>query len=121
MLLEKTKESPFIYLSAEHCKFEIKGSSFSEYINEIYDDVLKWMDDNIPEMKCTLHCEFHFHVVSSVSRKKILQVFIKLSEFYRKGNKFEIIWYVDKGDEDVLDLSEEITELLHIPMKIIEV
>ena len=79
MLLEKTKESPFISLSKENCKLEIKGSSFSENIHEIYDDILKWMDKNIPLMDCKLECEFLFHVISSVSRKKILQVFIKLN------------------------------------------
>lgn len=119
MKIEKTKETPFIYLSVKECKFEIKGSSYSENIEDIYKEVLKWMDKEIPKLNCELNCEFQIYVINSISKKNLMLVFNKLSDFYKKGKKMKIKWFADRDDEDIYELAEEIIKLFGIPINII--
>ncbi len=120
MHIEATKSSPYIKLSAEDCEFRIEGSSYSESVDEIYDNVIKWVEEKIPELECELNCIFKLYVLSSVSQKKILYILIKLNEFFESGKKIKIIWYVAEDDEDNYEFAEEIGELFNIPVEIIK-
>jgi len=120
MKKNKTPKSPFINLSLNQCKIEIKGHSYSENIDDIYAEIIKWMQDNIPKMKCELTCEFHFDILNSLSHKNLLQIFSLLSEFYKKGKKMKIIWYADKNDEDILELADDISGLFNLKFKVVE-
>ncbi len=120
MKQNKTKNKPFINLSLNRCKIEIKGPSYSEDIDDIYAEVIKWMQDNIPKMKCELICEFHFNILNSVSHKNLLQIFFLLSEFSEKGKKMKIVWFADKNDEDILELADDISELFNLQFNVIE-
>ncbi len=117
MIIKETPGSPFVQLSVDDCIFEIKGNSFSENINEVYEKVLTWIDEEIPKAECEINFTLRFNVLNSVTYKNILIMMTKFAEFQKQGKKINIIWYFDKDDEDSLAIGEDIEELFNLPVQ----
>jgi len=117
MIIRETPGSPYVQLSVDDCVFIIKGNSFSENLNNIYEKVLNWIDNEMPKIKCDIECIFNFNVSNSVTYKNILIIMTKFSELQKLGKKITVVWYYDKEDEDSLAIGEDIEELFNLPVK----
>ncbi|NPA68386.1 MAG: DUF1987 domain-containing protein [Chlorobi bacterium] len=119
--VKKTKKTPLINLDLKENIFQIKGPSFSEDILAVYEPVIKWMEEALPELKKELTCEFYFTVLNSASHKKIFQILIILNSFMDRGKKIKVKWYYDEDDEDIMEMGEDLTELINLPFELIPV
>jgi hypothetical protein len=119
--VEKTKKTPLIHINLKENKFLIKGPSFSENIIDIYNPIIDWIDDNIPNLDIELTCELYFTVLNSASHKKIFQILIRLNSYLDSGKKIKVQWFYDEDDEDIMEMGEDLTELINIPFDIIPV
>ncbi len=120
MIIEKTKDSPYVYLSASEYKFEIKGNSYYIEITDLYDKILNWIDKEIPNLNCDMNWIFHFGVISSASLKSIIEIFNKLYYFYKEGKKIRITWIYDKDDVDNLEIANDFLDFTNMPVDVIE-
>ncbi len=116
MIIQETPGSPFVQLSVDNCIFEIRGNSFSENINEIYEKVLEWIDTEMLNIKCNINCIFNFKVSNSITYKNVLIMMTKFAELQKQGKKIKIIWFFDTEDEDNLILGKDIEELFDLPV-----
>lgn len=116
MLIEKTTNTPYVNLSVEDCTFEIIGNSFSDEISEFYDNVIKWVETEMPKISCEIECIFHFYVFNSVTYKTILLLMSKFYELKEQGKKITIKWIYDVEDEDSGDVGEDLKEIFDIPV-----
>ena len=121
MKIEKTSSTPMVHLSAEDCIFEISGNSFSENLNEIYEQVVNWIDNEVPKIECELVCKFDFHVFNSVTYKNLLLIISKFNEQIKNGKKVKIIWLYDEEDEDSMAVGEDLSEIFDIPVELIAI
>lgn len=119
--IKETKSTPFVQLSIEECKFEIKGLSFSNDTDNFYKPIIDWIDEEFPKLDCELNCEFYLSVFNSVTYKYVLNMMIKFMKFNQTGKKIKVIWYYDEDDEDNKESAEDITELFNIPFELREV
>lgn len=117
MIIPETSGSPYVKLSAEECCFEIKGNSFSNIINEIYEKILTWIDEEMPKIDCAIDCIFKFKVSNSVTYKNVLIIMTKFVELQKLGMKITVVWFYDKLDEDSLAIGEDIEELFNLPVQ----
>ena len=120
MKKDKTKNTPFINLSVKECRVKIEGPSYSEDIDDIYKDVIKWIENEVPKLNCELNFELFFTVINSITQKNLMQIFFMLSDFYKQGIKINVIWKVYEDDEDMIELTDEISVLFNFPMKVIK-
>jgi hypothetical protein len=118
MKIEKTNNSPSVYLSIEDMIFEISGNAFSDFSNDIFADVLEWIDVNIPGLESELVCKFSLDVFNSVTYKNILNILHKFEIFNKKGKKISVVWYCKPDDEDMYELAFDMKELYNIPFDI---
>lgn len=121
MTIKETQGSPYVHLSVEQCIFEIKGNSFSENINELYEKILEWIDKEIPKIECNINCVFNFDISNSVTYKNILIIMTKFAELIKQGKKITVVWYYDQEDEDSYATGEDIRELFDIPVVLKEI
>ncbi len=119
--VKKTKKTPLISLDLSENIFQIKGPSFSEDILSIYDPVLNWINENLPQLEKELTCEFYFTVLNSASHKKIFQILIILNGFMDRGKKIKVKWYYDEDDEDIMEMGEDLTELINLPFELVPI
>ncbi|MCF6365323.1 MAG: DUF1987 domain-containing protein [Bacteroidales bacterium] len=120
MIIKETSNSPFVNISVDDCIFEIKGNSYSDSLGEIYNKIIKWIDEEMPEINCPIDCKFKFYVYNSITYKSILLIINKFHELKEKGKQINVIWYYDKEDEDNLATGKDISELFDIPVQLIE-
>jgi len=121
MLIRQVKGAPYVNLSIDNCILEVKGDSYAEGLQDLYNEIIVWIENEIPNLNCELNCIFHFHTFSSVSMKNVIVILSKLNEHYKKGKKITIKWYYDKEDEDNMESAEDFTGFIDIPFEIIEV
>lgn len=119
--VKKSKKTPLISLDLNENIFQIKGPSFSEDILSIYNPVINWMNDNLPQLEKELTCELYFTVLNSASHKKIFQILILLNGFMDRGKKIKVKWYYDEDDEDIMEMGEDLTELINLPFELVSI
>ena len=119
--VNRTNNTPHIYLDIEKRIFEIKGPSYSEDIADVYTPVIKWVEDVVLKLEGELICELYFDVLNSVAHKKIFQILILLSNHALEGKKIRVNWYFDDDDEDIQEMGEDLIDLINIPLKLIPV
>ena len=120
MLIEETKNTPFVHFSTENSIFEIKGNSFSDNLEGIYSQIVNWIDKNIPKINHKIDFKFNLYIFNSISYKKILQIMSKFHEYNEQGKKISVTWVYNKEDEDSKDVGEDLKDIFNIPVTIIE-
>ncbi len=98
MIKEETKNTPFIYLSLKEGKFEIKGNSYSEQAENVFNEIIEWVEKELPKLQCKLICVFDLSVINSVTYKNILSIFKIFEENIKKGKEISIEWYCESED-----------------------
>ena len=117
--LAETKYTPKVNLSIENCTFEIIGPSYADNISEkVYNDVIKWVDEEMPKIDCKINCIFSINILNSMTYKNIMQLMIKFVEYRKNGKDILITWYFEGDDEDNEELAEDLSEIFDIPFTI---
>lgn len=103
---EGSPKTPSIKVNAVSGNVEIAGRSNPENSSEFYQPLIAWLDDYVvspaPMTTLTLNLE-HFNTSSSKCILDLLKRFKRLDE---NGNKFEINWYYEDDDEEMLETAE---------------
>ncbi len=120
MLLIAKRDTPYVHLSDTDCIFEIKGSSYSVLIDDIYQKVINWIEEKFPAIECEIDWKFQFEMVSSASLKGIIKIVETLDKFSEQGKKIRIIWISPGGDTDIIEIGEDISELSAIPFDFVQ-
>jgi len=112
-------DAPRILLDSENYIFLIEGPSYPEDAFEIYDCVIQWIKQNQHQFKQPLNCEFKFKVLSSASRKLILEILYTLEKVAKKNHNITVKWYYDEYDEDMKEAGEDLADNIDIPFEFI--
>ena len=117
--LAETKYTPKVNLSRENCIFEIIGPSYADNISEkVYNNVIKWVDEEMPKIDCEINCKFSINILNSMTYKNIMQIMIKFVEYRKAGKDISITWFFEGDDEDNEELAEDLSEIFDIPFTI---
>ncbi len=114
MLILAEKDKPYIHLSETECNFEIKGNSYSVLIDDLYNEVIQWIEKHFPEIDCEINWNFQFEMISSASLKGIIKIIETLDKFFNQGKKIRITWISPGGDIDIIEIGEDLSELTSI-------
>lgn len=130
--IEPTNVSPKIFYDVKKHHFEIGGFSRMENVRAFYQDFFDWFDKNKAEILSTinpstkLHIELHIVYFNSASLKCFLDILLQFKKLYStndgKGSLYniEIFWYFDEGDEDMIEVGEDYSDVIEIPFTFIE-
>lgn len=115
--IEQTENIPGISLDSDTGIFEIKGISRPENVQDFYDPILLWFDNylkevasNTAEKPVTLTVFLEYF--NSSSAKYISNILKKMVEYSSKGIAVKINWKYEDGDEDMLEVGEEMQRIL---------
>lgn len=117
---EATSKTPFVYLSAEEERFEIKGRSIPGDAEDFWGPILEWFEaysqnpSNFTEVKIDLE---YFNISSS---KRLLFLLYKLNEIVDKGNDVTVKWYYRSNDDDMFEVGQDYAFMVKVPFDFIE-
>jgi len=120
MLILAEKDKPYIHLSETECDFEIKGNSYSVLIDDLYNDVIQWIENHFPDIDCEINWNFQFEMISSTSLKGIIKIIETLDKFFNEGKKIRITWISPGGDTDIIEIGEDLSELTSINFNFVQ-
>lgn len=120
LYIEPTEFTPRIFFDIENGTFELSGFSRPENVIGFYKPILKWLEDyndnvlskNINFDKSILTLNLKMTYFNSASSKFLLDVMLEFMKFMSKGNKVEVNWYYEEGDDEILESGEEIADML---------
>ncbi len=120
LYIEPTEFTPKVNFDPENSLFEISGFSRPENVIGFYRPILKWLEeynDNVLSMntqfdKSILTINMKMTYFNSASSKFLLDILLEFMKFHSKGNKVEVNWYYEDGDDEILESGEEISDML---------
>jgi hypothetical protein len=120
LLIEPTEFTPKIFFDPENSLFEISGFSRPENVIGFYRPILKWLEEyhelvlsqNTSFEKSLLTLNLKMTYFNSASSKFLLDILLEFMKFMSKGNKIEVNWFYEDGDDEILESGEEIADML---------
>lgn len=116
-----SQKTPTITVDPEKGIIHIEGRSNPENSSDFYKPLLDWMDSYIvnPASKTELHINLeHFNTSSS---KCILDLFKRMKKIKESNRDFEINWYYEEDDEEMLETAEIYEGMTNLEFKKIAV
>lgn len=117
--IEKTNNTPSVYIDQANVFCRIEGSSFPEDAYEVYQHVLDWLARIGENVEKEIVVEFDYDFLNSISHKKVWQILHELKQFSKLGNDVKVKWFYDEDDEDIMEAGEDLAELMNIPFELI--
>jgi len=117
--VEKTNNTPSIFIDEANMFCSIKGASFPEDAYPVYQHVLDWLGRVKEKLSSKLVIEFDYDFLNSISHKKVWQILDELKSMHNDGKDVSVVWYYLENDEDIMEAGEDLAELMNIPFKLI--
>jgi hypothetical protein len=116
LFIRPTRKTPEVYFGEG--RFLIEGRSIPENPGEFYRPIYDWFLSRLHSGEEKPLLEFAFDYINTASAKWI---FLILRDLTVEGKSFKLMWYHEKGDDDMLELGEMMTNLLGCQFIAIEV
>lgn len=123
LLIEESKDRPYINFVPEVGLMEIKGRSVFEDPVSFYTPVWEWVDlyTNEPAENITIDVELEYFNTSSA---KCIHKLLKKFENIKKGREninILVNWFYQESDEDMHEAGEGYQEFFDIPFMLVEI
>ncbi len=118
--LQGTDDTPGVVLDPENMIFEISGRSMPEDVATFYQPILDWMDAHIPQLNDKIVFVFKMDYFNTASSKMLLDILVKLEDYYSEGKDIVVHWYYKEDDEDMMEAGEEYADIVDVPFEIKE-
>ncbi len=128
IVIEATGSTPQVIFDINNRQFEIIGCSRPENVIKFYMPIIDWLD-SFAEKSTDYISYFEneravFNIklsyFNSASAKFILDILLLLNKIYKSGVALAINWHYEPGDEDMLDVGEELAEMVEFDFNYIE-
>ncbi len=127
LYIEPTEFTPKVFFDPENSIFEISGFSRPENVIGFYRPILKWLEEynekvlsqNLDFSKSLLTINMKMTYFNSASSKFLLDILLEFMKFHSKGNKVEVNWFYEDGDDEIQESGEEISDMLGYPFNFI--
>jgi hypothetical protein len=121
LFIEGTQDGFDIKCNKDTGKIILKGNSYPENVVYFFDEIFKWIERYIKEIKDEITLELFIDYLNTSSSKCMIDIFDLLETYYLNGGKVLVKWYYKKNDRNILETGEEFKEDLEIPFEIIEI
>jgi hypothetical protein len=115
---DPTRRTPRIVL--EPGRIFIVGRSIPENPGEFYRPVYDWISQYIQINGHRTRIELGFEYINTSSTKWIYNIIKEIAGMKDLASNARIIWYYDKGDEDMCELGFILKSLVECPFYVIE-
>ena len=115
--IKGTMDSPEVSFTPETNVILFEGRSLQEDPQAFYNVIIDWIKGNIVGTKNLVHFQFKMDYFNSSSSRYLMKILMMLNE---EPEWYQMTWYVEEGDEVILEKGEEYQQLLDFPVEIIE-
>ncbi|HDP75862.1 MAG TPA: DUF1987 domain-containing protein [Bacteroidales bacterium] len=113
--LLETSDTPEVTLDKERGRFEFYGKIMPENPTEFFEPIIKWFHDYIKEPNQETILAFKLDYFNTAASKKIIEILSLLHNLKKENKTVQVNWYYKNIDEDMLEVGETFSEIIHIP------
>jgi hypothetical protein len=107
LYIPPTPQSPCIDFKPDG-NLLIKGISTPDNIEKYYLPVFNWIDDFVKSKPSTLTLTLEIDYINTSSTRIMIHLFHKVRDSRELGIDAQIIWKYEDGDDDMLELGEDL-------------
>ena len=118
--ISATDETPNVTLDKNGNKFEFSGKSLPEDVTVFYNPILKWLDAYGSSPNSSTEVVFKMDYFNTASSKLILDILMKFEEINEEHGGVSIKWYYLEDDEDMEEAGDEFSDIVDVPIELIQ-
>lgn len=118
-IAEPTKRTPGIIL--ESGRIFIMGRSIPENPGDFYRPAFKWISSYVKKNTKVTSIELGFEYINTSSTKWIFNIIKEIAGMKDIAEMANVIWYYERGDEDMCELGLILKSLVDCPFSVVEV
>ena len=115
-----TNDKPQVNFDDEKGILFMGGSSLPENVFEVFNPILKWVEEYKNQNSSRTHIEFCFEYLNTSSTNMVARLIESLYDLRNKC-EVEINWYYATGDYDMKELGLDLLEEMDLRYNIIEI
>lgn len=120
LLLPATCNTPLIHFEPATWRFEVSGICVPENAGEFFEPVFNWLAVNARYLAPGSMFQFHLTYFNSTSLKALYHVLRYIKEANIMGAGLIVRWYVERDDEFMNESAALYTQMLELPMEVVE-
>jgi len=120
IIISATEDTPGVRLDAANDIFELSGRSLPEDVVKFYKPILDWLDEYAQTPNEHTVFDFKLSYFNTASSKIILDILMKLEGMHDDGKKISIKWHYPSDDEDMMEAGEEYSDIVSVPIELVE-
>ena len=118
LVIAAEKQTPEILIDLENGIIKMTGNSYPEDSAVFYLPILDFLNKSKDGLE-RVHCEIDFEFINSNSHKMIFEILLVLEQVYKMGKEVSVIWKYEEIDEDMMEMGEDMSSLIDIPMQVV--
>ena len=110
--LEKksTQSTPYVLINEEKHYMKLEGMCFHENATDFFEDIVKWLAEYLDSDFDTFTFDCKMKYFNSSTTKLLFDMLQLVNESAIKNKKAIVNWHVNKGDDLLTELYEDIEE-----------
>jgi hypothetical protein len=113
-----TENTPEILLKPEG-NIKIKGRGMVLDDTAISTQVMNWLDKYISDPAEITYVSIGFEYLNSYCTSKLVSILRKIAEVASQRKKYQVIWFYEEDDDDILERGEYISATFNIPVSFV--
>ncbi len=121
LVLKATDTTLGIVLNKKDNIFKFEGRSRPENAVDYYQKVFDWVKEYAKDPLEKTVIDFKLDYFNSSSAKVFIQLLERFEKIHKTAGEILIKWHYLKGDDDILEVGEDFSELVDIPFEYCEI
>ncbi len=117
---EKSPSTPEVILDLEQGYCKIAGNSFPGDPDHFYKPLLHWLDSVSGYFNAKVKLEFELEYFDGPSMGYLLRILQIFENVHKEGKNVTCQWVYAKGDDEIYDLGEKLSQILSLDIHLIE-
>ena len=107
LILQQTDETPYLEFKADG-HLLVKGISIPENISKFYAEPIHWLNDLKTKKPHEITLNFQIEYINTSSTRVFIDIIRLVDSFKDENTQVEVVWSHEVGDEDNIELGEEL-------------
>lgn len=121
LLTEATRNTPYLFFDPSVAILELRGRSSPDNSVNFYASLVNALEVYCEQGDRKVVVNIAFEYFNSSTSKIVFDLFKKLSNIDKKGNKVTINWYFEEDDEDMMEAGEDYADLVKVEFQLVQV
>lgn len=110
--------TPRVEFDGEAGLLRIEGESHPEDAALFYAPLILWLDALIADPPDAVAIELRLTFFSAATRPQLLALLRRLKKCAGRGAEVRAIWFIDPGDEDMVDVAGDLAVISGLPIRV---